>query len=34
MAVYVRWDYGNDYCNINYRNRINRLQVGVIGKQF
>lgn len=34
MAVYLRWDYGNDYYNINYRKNINRLQIGVIGKQF
>ena len=34
LAWYLRWDYGNDYYNINYRNRINRLQFGVIGKKF
>lgn len=34
MAIYLRWDYGNDYYNINYRNRINRIQLGLISKQF
>lgn len=34
LALYLRWDYGNDYYNINYRNRINRIQFGFIGKLF
>jgi len=34
LAWYLRWDYGNDYYNINYRNDMNRLQFGVIGKIF
>ena len=34
MAFYIRWDKGFDYYNINYRNRINRIQVGLISKAF
>jgi hypothetical protein len=34
MAFYIRWDKGFDYYNINYRNRMNRIQVGLISKKF
>lgn len=34
MAIYIRWDRGFDYYNINYRNRMNRIQVGLISKKF
>ncbi|MDQ6997724.1 MAG: phospholipase A [Mariprofundus sp.] len=30
LGLYARWDYGYDYYNINYRNKINRLQFGVV----
>ena len=30
MSVYLRWDKGYDYYNINYQNRINRLQAGLV----
>ena len=34
MAWYIRWDKGFDYYNINYRNKINRIQIGLINKPF
>lgn len=34
LAAYVRYDYGHDYYNINFQNRINRLQVGVVATNF
>lgn len=32
MSLYLRYDYGHDYYNINFQNRMNRLQIGLIGK--
>lgn len=34
MAFYARWDNGFDYYNINYRNRINRIQIGLVSRAF
>lgn len=34
MSLYLRYDYGYDYYNINFQNRMNRLQLGLIGKTF
>ena len=34
MSLYLRYDYGYDYYNINFQNRMNRLQIGLIGKIF
>lgn len=32
FALYVRYDHGYDYYNINFQNRINRLQFGIVAK--
>lgn len=34
IDLYVRWDMGHDYYNINYQNRMNKFQLGVIAKNF
>lgn len=34
LAFYVRYDYGYDYYNINFQNRINRIQFGLAAKSF
>lgn len=34
LAFYLRYDYGYDYYNINFQNRINRLQFGFAGHVF
>ena len=32
LAFYVRYDYGHDYYNINFQNRVNRFQIGVAAR--
>ena len=32
MSLFLRYDYGYDYYNINFQNRMNRLQIGLIGR--
>lgn len=34
LSLYLRWDKGYDYYNINYQNKINRIQFGLIGHAF
>jgi hypothetical protein len=34
VQVYLRWDVGYDYYNINYQNRINRIQFGLVSTNF
>jgi hypothetical protein len=34
MSIYLRYDFGYDYYNINFQNRMNRIQVGFIDKMF
>lgn len=34
MSVYFRYDYGYDYYNINFQHKMNRIQVGFVGKVF
>lgn len=34
LSLYVRWDRGYDYYNINYQNKINRFQFGIVSKLF
>jgi len=34
LALYLRYDYGYDYYNINFQHRINRLQIGVVTTNF
>jgi len=34
VALFVRYDIGHDYYNINFQNRMNRLQFGVITTNF
>lgn len=34
MSLYLRWDMGYDYYNINYQKKVNRLQFGVVGSLF
>lgn len=34
LAFYLRYDYGHDYYNINFQNRMNRLQFGFITASF
>jgi len=32
VAFYIRYDYGHDYYNINFQNRMNRIQFGISSK--
>ncbi len=34
LSLYARWDIGHDYYNINYRNKINRIQLGFVANAF
>jgi outer membrane phospholipase A len=34
LKWYVRWDNGYDYYNINYENKINRIQFGLVASTF
>lgn len=34
MGLYLRYDYGYDYYNINFQNRMRRIQFGLVGYTF
>ena len=34
MRAYLRWDKGYDYYNINYQNKMNRIQFGIVASTF
>lgn len=34
LSLYIRWDKGYDYYNINYQSKINRIQFGLVSKVF
>lgn len=34
LSIYLRYDYGYDYYNINFQSKMSRLQLGVISQEF